>query len=372
MNQYNARYVDLKGTHYEIGNKLGRWAAEIPAQKEFFQTFGVNRMNSRDDLFAQELLEKWCPGMNEEICGFADALGIPPLQASYYAMTCLEPRCSQLVLSPGLTKNRHLLLGRNYEFSPMFEDFILARTSVQGKYAHIGTTVSQLGRDEGLNECGLAVSMTSCGFPVGALKKMRKPALRGLQFWAVIRTLLENCQDVVEALAFLDGMPIASNMNLMLVDKTGHAALAETLDGRMAVKQIDLNDGQQYLHATNHALLSEIKPFEPLAMRHSIQRYETIRRYLDYAKDITIEDLKAFLLREYPDGVCCHYYEDFFGTTKSVIMDIDDGKIDLCWGGNMQNGWRSFFVNQPVDESTHPVVMVNKQAEPGLYDFIAD
>jgi hypothetical protein len=95
-------------------------------------------------LVGKALFDRCCPGLNEEIQGFADALGVDPMQITYYAMTYLKPGCSQLVLLPGLTKNGHTLLARNYEFSEKFEDFTLARTSVTGKYTHLGSSVLQL------------------------------------------------------------------------------------------------------------------------------------------------------------------------------------------------------------------------------------
>ncbi|MDU4753181.1 MAG: isochorismatase family protein, partial [Clostridium butyricum] len=39
--------------------------------------------------------------------------------------------------------------------------------------------------------------------PVGNSDGLRKPAIVGLQFWAIIRYLLENCKDVDEALEYL-------------------------------------------------------------------------------------------------------------------------------------------------------------------------
>jgi len=146
------------------------------------------------------MFDRWCPGLNEEIQGFVEALGVAPVQVIYYSMTCLKPRCSQMVLLPGITKNGHILMARSYEYAYQSDDFTLTSTSVRGKYAHMSSSVLQLGRDEGINEYGLGVTMSSCGFPVGALDGMRKPAIRGLQFWAVIRALLENCKDVGEAL----------------------------------------------------------------------------------------------------------------------------------------------------------------------------
>ena len=78
-----------------------------------------------------------------------------------------------------------------------------------------------IGRDDGINEMGLTVTLSSSGFPVGPLPEMRRPAVTGLQFWAVVRTLLENCRDVKEALSMLKDMPVAYNLNLIVLDREG-------------------------------------------------------------------------------------------------------------------------------------------------------
>jgi len=275
-----------------------------------------------------------------------------------------------MVLLPGITENGHVLMARSYEFAYQFDDFTLTRPSVRGKYAHMGSNVLQLGRDEGINECGLGVTMSSCGFPVGALDGMRKPAIRGLQFWAVIRALLENCKDVGEALSYLKDMPVAYNINLLAADRSGHAALVETCDGRMAVKRIEGSGQPQYLHATNHIVLPALQQYEPKAMKHSLLRYEYVRQYLNAANGITEEDLKGMLLGKYPDGLCCHYYKDFFGTTKSMVMDLNDGKIAVCWGGLAGNGWRSFKVAQPLEESMQSIELKPESSPPGVFDLI--
>lgn len=71
----------------------------------------------------------------------------------------------------------------------------------------------------------------------------------------MIRTLFEQCKDVEDALACLQGMPIAYNLNMIMMDRTGRAVLVETLDGRTASKAIDPDTKDQYLHATNHFTL---------------------------------------------------------------------------------------------------------------------
>ena len=359
----------LVGTSYEIGQALGRMAAGSSPLKKLHTTgfagFGDIEVKQATTLFA-----RWCPGLQEELQGFADALQVPLSQVVYHGMTYLRPNCSQIALLPSLTAAAEPLLGRNYEFSHEAEDFTLVKTSVAGKYTHMGTSVMFFGRDDGFNECGLAVTMSSCGFPVGPLKNMRAPKVVGLQFWAVIRTLLENCRDVEEALAYLRDMPIAFNINLMLMDRGGHAALMETLDGHVAVQQIDEKSQVQYLHATNHAVLPPLVSMEPVAMRHSLQRYQWVAEKLDGARGVTPADLKKMLLADYPNGLCCHFFKDFFGTTKSMVVNPARGTIDLCWGGQAENGWKQYDIGQPLEDATAEIEICFEPFAPEMGAFL--
>ena len=311
---------------------------------------------------------RWCPGLDEELQGFADALSVAPERVFYYGMTWLLPRCSHIALLPGVTACDRPLLARNYEFNHEAEDFALIRTSVAGKYTHMGTSVLHFGRDDGFNEHGLAVTMSSCGFPVGPMPYMRAPKISGLQFWAVIRALLENCRDVAECLDYMRGMPIAFNLNLMLLDQSGRAALVETLDGRMAVKQID-GSGEQTLYATNHPVLPELVPHEPQALVHSLRRYEWIGEQMGNPSSVTVEQLQTMLLAKYPDGLCCHYFEEFFGTTKSMVIDPAASIIHLCWGGRAENGWQTFDIREPLDGAATDIQLNFEKADPAIHRF---
>lgn len=53
----------------------------------------------------------------------------------------------------------------------------------------MGTSVLHFGLDDGFNEHGLVVTMSSCGLPIGPLPDMRAPKLKELQFWVVIRAI---------------------------------------------------------------------------------------------------------------------------------------------------------------------------------------
>lgn len=361
--------IDLQGSSYEIGCLLGRRAAADPVLRAAY-TAGFEGFGADEARKVTELFDRWCPGLTEELAGFSDVLKVSPEQIVYMAQTYLHPGCSHMALLPGMTENGHPLLARNYEFNDNMEDFILAKTSVTGKHAHIGTCVLNFGRDDGFNDQGLAVTMSSCGFPVGADKHMRRPAITGLQFWAVIRSVLENCGNVEEAVDFLKEMPIAFNLNLILLDKRGHAALLETLDGNLAYKMVTEADEIPYLHATNHALIKELSVREPQALRNSLIRSRWIEAKLNSRDTFSKEDLKTMLLSKFPDGLCCHYYQEFFGTTKSMVIDPIDGTIDLCWGGRPENGWRRYDIHQPMDNADIPVELLLEKADPAIFEFV--
>lgn len=361
-----AKTMELKGSSYEIGQALGRTVNEIPPLKNFY-TSGFEGFGSKEVKEVRALFEKWCPGLSEELNGFADQVHAAPESVIYYAMTYLRPGCSHLALLPSKTANRHPLIARNYEFNDESEDFNLVKTSVNGKYSHIGTSVLSFGRDDGFNEQGLAVTMSSCGFPVGAQKGMRQPALKGLQFWAVIRALLENCRDTKEALSYLEGMPIAYNLNLILLDKTGCGALVETLDGKTAVCRIDNTKETPYLHASNHPVMDELIALEPYGMANSIKRYDYMKNFAESKDTISVNDLKNILLSPYPNGLCCHHYKDFFGTTKSMVIDPMDGTIQICWGGREENGWHTYRLSDPLPYSEHKITINNVPAQAALF-----
>lgn len=361
--------MELTGSSYEIGRRLGEMTASIP-QLKAVHTAGCPGYDETMVKEAGAMFDRWCPGLREELEGFADALQVPAKQIVFYAMTDLRPNCSQIAVLPSMTECGEPLAARSYEFNPMAEDFTLVKTSVTGKYTHMGTSVLHFGRDDGFNECGLSVTMSSCGLPVGANPNMRRPRLRGLQFWAVIRSVLENCKDVDSVLEYMKEMPLAYNLNLMLMDKTGQGALVETLDGRMAVKRIGGESKEQYLCATNHPVLPELTACEPVAMRHSLERYHWIQETMSKSGKVGREQLKQMLLSPYPQGLCCHFYNDFFGTTKSMVINPAAGTMELCWGGDAVNGWQVYEISKPLEFSMREIELHNEAFQQEMGEFI--
>lgn len=365
MMKQKVYYYEVSGTHKEIGRQLAKKMETkgfvIPAP-DFFTEKESNE--------AIALYEQYCPGILEEITGFAEEAGLKIREIAYTWMTYLVPRCSGMAILGSKMIDGRTRLARNYEFSLEEEDFTICRVAAEGKYTHIGGTSVVFGREEGINECGLAVAMSSCGLPVSNISEMKAPKVKGLQFWAVVRSLLDNCKDVEEALNQVEEMPIAFNLNLYLADAKGYAALVEIMDGHKGYKKISAASSKQYVCGTNHIVLPELQHLEPVAMKNSIIRYEKLEQFLSSDALISESQIKAFLLEKYPEGMSNYFYNDYFGTIKSMVMDPIEKRLSVCWLGQKENGWEDYFVNEPMENKTQDKVIAMEQASPEMFEFV--
>ncbi|WP_094604187.1 hypothetical protein SPSIL_036230 [Sporomusa silvacetica DSM 10669] len=364
-----AQHIILKGSNYEVGRTLGTICKEISGFSNAMRS-KTAFLTKQDETQMHKLFDEFCPGINEEIAGFAEELNIPAMQVLYYEMSYLHPGCSQVAVLPSKTKNGHTILARNYDFNDKTDEMTLSTTIIKGKYAHIGSSIMQFGRGDGMNEHGLAVSQTSAGLPVGNFEFTAKPAIVGLQFWAVIRSVLENCKDVDEAIQWTKKMPIAYNINMLVADKNGHAALIESFNGEKAVKEIDADTEEQFICSTNHVHLPELKAYAPLSMTNSLERYKLICDTLDGKEHILPEDLKRLLSTKYPEGLCCHFYDEFFGTLRSMVFDVDDGTVDVCFGSPVINIWHSFKIRDEIQQAVYPVQLEREKAPIDFYSMV--
>ncbi|MCX7749327.1 MAG: C45 family peptidase [Clostridia bacterium] len=368
MMEMRAYHIELKGSSYQVGKVLGSMAKEVPGLQEFL-ILKENAFTSEEEKEVYKLFDAFCPGINEEIAGFSDVLSVRPGQVIYYLMSYLRPGCSQMAVLPSKTQDGHVLLARNYDFSEKMEGMTLATTRIDGKYAHIGSSIMQFGRGDGMNEHGLAVSQTSAGFPVSNLEGGRKPAIVGLQFWAVIRAILENCKNVEEALYLAKQMPIAYNINMIAADKGGNAALLESVDGEKAIRKISADTKEQFISSTNHVHLPELLEYDPKRFKNSVVRYARINNMLNSKELISKEDLKGLLSTRYPEGLCCHYYDAYFGTLRGMVFDVTQGTVEVSFGSPALNEWHSFTMDQEVKQNYYPVVLKKEIPDPDFFEF---
>ena len=358
-------YYEVSGTHKEIGKQL---AKIVDVQKMVMPLPPF--ITKKDIEEAIKLYEKYCPGLMEELTGFAEEGKVQVKDLAYFWMTYLVPRCSGMAILGSKMIDGHTKLVRNYEFGLEEEDLAVCQIHVEGKYKHIGGTSVVFGRTEGINECGLAVAMSSCGIPVSNIEGMRPSQIKGLQFWAVIRSLLDHCKDVEEALEMAQEMPIAFNLNLYLADAKGNVGLLETINGHKAYKKISEATLEKYVYGTNHIVLPELQVYEPVGMRNSIVRYEKMTEFLESHDQLSETQVKEFLLQKYPEGPTCYYYSSWFGTIKSVVMDPIEKRFSICWLGHKENGWEDYVVGQPMESMEKEKLVTFENATPDLFEMI--
>lgn len=357
------QHVVLEGTAYEIGRTQGQLLKQNPEYLAFMTSPQADAPppSVRQAAEMIDCFDRYCPGLNEEIQGMADEVGVPPEQLLYYAFSQqLAGQCSQLAVLPQATADGRMYVGRSYEWG-LNDDFRLVTTRVSGRAAHIGFSLLNFGRIDGFNQHGLVVTM-SAGSPFAPVQSP------GLRFWAVIRTLLDRCASVEEALEVLAATPIAFNLNLLLADRSGQAVLAEIACSQRAFRRVGPSSELGALWATNHYVQPEMLAHDQSRMWQSVARYRAIERTIAAGSPVGKEDIRRVLSQPVPEGVCCHYYQDGLGTLWSAIYDMAAGQVELALGSPRCNPWRSFGLDDPAGVRQYPAVFPLEQpADPAAF-----
>ncbi|PGS26289.1 choloylglycine hydrolase [Bacillus cereus] len=357
MYEVKGYFSSLKGSYYDIGKQQGEFVKNHPYLiPQFIQQEHI--VSDNYWIESRNILHQYCPGINEEIEGFCEVLKIPAKHMMYYYQTLLKAGCSHCVVLPKKTDSKHTYVLRNYDLSPKVDDMRFCSTHVEGAYVHSGFSTQYFGRTEGVNERGLSVTFSACGQPVGNIEGLRKPAVSGLQCFAVIRVLLEKCKNVQEAKLLIDEMPIASNINLIVADSLD-AARIEIFDGYKSITTID-EESHDFIVSTNHAISLPIQKLNNRRLEQSTNRYHTLYEYLNENELVSMESLKGLVEKEYPTGLTVHNYEEWFGTLHSVLFDLHNRTMNICFGSPLFNDWYSLKVGERLPFSKVNVNLKNK------------
>jgi len=364
------QHIILEGTAYEVGKKQGEilkndgdMRARIErAIASFSSQLGVSKngkpnlktMGFQDFEELQGFFEEHCPGLNDEMQGFADSMGVEIGDVPFYGATYHAPKnCSQLAVLSSMTNDKHVYVGRSYEWTHAEEDLRLCTTGVKGKAKHIGFSTFLFGRADGLNEHGVSVTFTGGGIFGVPLKQ------QGFQNHLVIRSILDNCRSVDDSLELVQKMPVSGFFILLIADNSSNAALVEFADGTRAIKRISNNSEDKCLFSTNHYTMPATMKSNELncgIIGQSQKRYQLLASNLNITSDVNKEALRTILSSKFPKGLCDHYYSEGFGTVWSLIFDLTSIKADICFGVPTHNKWHSFTLNEPIGVKGYPAV----------------
>lgn len=105
MKLTTAHYLNHSGTNYEIGQHLGKWILATPeAARRLQSPPGMFPVRTQEKIAAMfEMFDRYCPGVNEEIKGFADMVNIDPVQVLFYSISFFAHGCNVMALRPEKT-----------------------------------------------------------------------------------------------------------------------------------------------------------------------------------------------------------------------------------------------------------------------------
>ena len=318
-------HLRLKGGHYEMGMKRGKifnkCRLTFPLQLDDFQLEHGRQ--------SEKALRKFFPEVCEEIRGVSDTIGADYLHFASW-MLCMG--CCMYNLENNFpveirgctafayTRNGKLIYGRNNDLPPFLRDGckseIYAPTG--GNRFHI-TTSSFINGEEGLNEHGLAVAMT---FVMTELKKIRA----GFNSCFIVRYLLEKAVNSEQAVSLLCKLPVASNCNILLADKSGRMVVVECTPTIQKIREAEIFHEDRIVCTVNSFVSDEMRPYDDAHGNDydSHRRYKTVMDSFSSGllKDDLIETTMQLLRGEY--GFMCQYdNEPDFETVWSSIFDLE-------------------------------------------------
>ncbi|PEE39803.1 hypothetical protein COL91_13880 [Bacillus pseudomycoides] len=117
MNTHTGKFTYLKGNSYGIGKQQALEYYESAHVKEIF--FRKHSDSTKAYLEIRSQIEEYCPGLNEELEGFAEGFGYKPNQLKFYDDAWLIPGgCSLGAILPQKMSDGKTYVLRNYDLSP--------------------------------------------------------------------------------------------------------------------------------------------------------------------------------------------------------------------------------------------------------------
>lgn len=254
----------------------GRWARRFldgwPAYRHWFLSEGPEARPSyracRNALLAHmpEMVPLW-----ERL---TEAVGGGDLAARFLSLYC--PPAYLTGCSQAIWPGEEPLLVRNYDYSERAFDALLLKTR-WGQHQVMGTADCMIGLVDGINDAGLAVSLTFGG---------RRIVGPGFGVPIILRYLLETCETVAEATRRLERLPSHMAYNVTLLDR--HRAYATAYlspDRKTIIRRLPV--------ATNHQ--EQVEWIEHARETASVERERFLLNRLMLHEDSAARFISAFL-----------------------------------------------------------------------------
>ncbi|TMV04281.1 hypothetical protein FGK63_18530 [Ruegeria sediminis] len=238
--------------------------------------------------------------------GLCDLAGGGDLEARFLSFYC-PPKylagCSQAIW-PG----DEPMLVRNYDYSPDAFDAVLMKTGWKGRQV-IGTSDGLFGLVDGMNDAGLAVSLTFGG---------RRAVGEGFGVPLILRYLLQICSNTAEAAEVLQRVPCHMSYNVTVLDRDRRYLTAYLAPDRPTVIS-------RAAVATNHQ--ESVEWQSHARMTATVER----ERYLLQRLTLHPETKEKFIRSFLQPPLYSLAYDRGFGTLYTAAYHPRRGAVDVIW-----------------------------------------
>lgn len=326
-------HLRLKGDHYQMGVKRGaifqKAHISFPLHLDDFQL--------KHGKESEKILKAFFPEVCEEIRGVSDTIGA---DYSYFASWMLCMGCCMYNLEENIpveirgytafaySKDGRVIYGRNNDLPPYLREGSKSELySPENGNRFIITTSSFINGEEGINEHGLAVAMT---FVMTRLEKIKA----GFNSCFIVRYLLEKAGSTTEAISLLMELPIASNCNILLADRSGNMVVAECTPTIKQIRKAEIFGCGSIVCTVNSFPTNEMRKYDDANGNDydSAKRYSVVlESFVNCIKGDLIETTKHLLKGDY--GFMCQYDDEpDFETVWSSIFDLNSLVINRAEG----------------------------------------
>jgi predicted choloylglycine hydrolase len=310
-------HLKLSGSYYQMGltiaSRVYRTGFRLPEQPAQKVEIGME---------SEKIVKDFFPEFLEELKGFAEGCHNSYEQVTAFILGVADmgslPNCSVFAAR----NSADVIFGRNYDYITDFKKTTMSTFTIpENGFRHIGQADIFIGREDGINEKGLAVGMASVS------PKTVKP---GISFLVACRYVLEKCASVAEGVKALLKIQYFSANNILLADKSGDMAVVETSAERVRVRRP--GKGDSFIICTNHFLYPDMQEMEDMKLRatealETLERYDAIYTALKKSgRDINVEKAQK-VLSDHKGYVCCHHPEVKIGTLWSIVSALGEPRI---------------------------------------------
>lgn len=305
----------LKGSYTEMGKKYGALLHKngfiFPNVSDDQIEFGRN---------SYSILKDFYPDVCEEIQAFSEEVKVSEIEVAAFLLSIgVMSNVGQCSILAANTKNG-VIFGRNYDFLLRFKKFTESSLICpDNKLAYVSQSDVFIGREDGINEAGLAIAMTTV---IGKEKKY------GVNFYFIVRYILEHCQTTAEAIDIITNVDTSQSNNFLIADKSGSLAVVEKSPRKYAVRK-----SEDMIFCTNHFLSETMKDeqTEKPGWSKTEERLKTIDFKLSSCRELSIDDVKDILCDT--DGcVCLNLKKENFGTLWSIVSNLNTLDLWRCEG----------------------------------------